>query len=189
MILCYLLALDLEAHPDWIRVRYPGVADMLCFDWRDQPGELDSSSASSSFFFFSYFSELRSSVVTKVCSKTLSSLLRTDQPFIHAHTQPTLTYPSVNPQLFTVTFTHTHTHTHTPYFKLFFCFSVLLRSYVRWTKKSSDAQIRLFSSLILFSKSRSLRMGCSLFSHLSLNYVWASYRIFFPGKLKAWWGK
>ena len=30
MILCYLLALDLEAHPDWIRVRYPGVADMLC---------------------------------------------------------------------------------------------------------------------------------------------------------------
>ena len=111
----------------------------VCFDWKDQLDELGSSSSSSSFFF--YFP----SVVMRVCGITLSSLLRTDQPFIHAHPQPTLTYQWI------LSYSLSPLHTHTPYFKLFFCFSELLRLYVRWTQRSSGAQIWLFSSFFLFS--------------------------------------
>ena len=40
-----------------------------------------------------------------------SSLLRTDQPFIHVHPQPTLTYPPISPLIIQ---SPLHTHTHTP---------------------------------------------------------------------------
>ena len=116
-------------------------------------------------FFFKFWAQIKCRNLhsyIKFCSKIFSSLLRIDQPFIQAHPQPTLTYPPISPLIIqSPTHTHTHTRTHpplqTPYFKLFFCFSELQRSCIRYTGWSSDAQIWLLSSLIHFSKSRSQR--------------------------------
>jgi len=141
-------------------------------------------------FFFKFWAQIKCRNLhsyIKFCSKIFSSLLRIDQPFIQAHPQPTLTYPPISP-LFIQSPTHTHTHTHarthpplhTPYFKLFFCFSELQRSCIRYTGWSSDAQIWLLSSLIHFSKSRSQRMNVSLYPGFSLATFLAKINPSFP---------
>ena len=63
----------------------------------------------------------------KFCSKIFSSLLRTDQPFIQAHPQPTLTYPPISPLIIQSPI-HTHTRTH-PFIPLILNYSFASQNY------------------------------------------------------------